>query len=57
MRPLKHMAVTVHGTLRDGVFAKDLVLALIAQIGTAGGHGHSIEYRGKAIEQMSMESG
>ncbi|PPF23383.1 3-isopropylmalate dehydratase large subunit [Rathayibacter rathayi] len=56
MRPLKHMAVTVHGTLRDGVFAKDLVLALIAQIGTAGGHGHSIEYRGKAIEQMSMES-
>lgn len=56
MRPLKHMAVNVHGTLGEGVSAKDLVLALIAQIGTAGGQGHSIEYRGEAIERMSMES-
>ncbi|ONH57834.1 3-isopropylmalate dehydratase large subunit [Frankia sp. CcI49] len=49
------MAVTVSGRLPDGTTAKDLVLALIAQIGTAGGQGHLIEYRGEAISRMSME--
>lgn len=50
------MAVTVNGTLRPGVTAKDIILAVIAEIGTAGGQGHVIEYRGSAIEALSMES-
>ncbi len=50
------MAVTVDGALRPGVTSKDVVLALIAEIGTAGGQGHVIEYRGSAIEQLSMEA-
>jgi 3-isopropylmalate/(R)-2-methylmalate dehydratase large subunit len=50
------MAVTVTGELRPGVTAKDLVLALIAQVGTGGGRGHVVEYRGRAIEQLSMEA-
>jgi 3-isopropylmalate/(R)-2-methylmalate dehydratase large subunit len=49
------MAVNVTGDLPAGVTAKDLVLALIAQIGTGGGQGHVIEYRGPAIERLSME--
>lgn len=49
------MAVTVHGTLADGVTAKDLVLALIAKVGTGGGRGHVVEYRGEAIAGLSME--
>ena len=49
------MAVNVHGDLPEGVTPKDLVLALIAQVGTGGGQGHIVEYRGKAIEDMSME--
>jgi 3-isopropylmalate/(R)-2-methylmalate dehydratase large subunit len=49
------MAVTVDGELPDGVTAKDLILAVIAQIGTAGGTGHVIEYRGEAITRLSME--
>jgi 3-isopropylmalate/(R)-2-methylmalate dehydratase large subunit len=49
------MAVNVVGALRDGVTAKDLVLALIAQVGTGGGRGHIVEYRGDAIERLSME--
>ncbi len=59
LRPFKTMAVTVDGgvdgRLPDGVTAKDVVLALIAQIGTGGGQGHVIEYRGSAIESLSME--
>jgi 3-isopropylmalate/(R)-2-methylmalate dehydratase large subunit len=55
MDQLKNMRVTVTGTLAPGVSGKDLVLALIAQIGTAGGQGHIIEYQGSAIEQLSME--
>ena len=50
------MAVTVNGTLPDGVTAKDLVLTLIAHTGTGGGQGYVVEYRGPAIEQLSMEA-
>ena len=49
------MAVTVEGDLPPGTSAKDLVLALIAQVGTAGGQGYVVEYRGPAIEALSME--
>ncbi|WP_026401420.1 3-isopropylmalate dehydratase large subunit [Actinomadura rifamycini] len=52
----KTMRVTVTGTLADGVTGKDLILALIARIGTAGGQGHIIEYQGPAIEALSMEA-
>ncbi|GAA1545564.1 3-isopropylmalate dehydratase large subunit [Dactylosporangium maewongense] len=52
---LKTMAVNVVGELAPGVTAKDLVLALITQVGTGGGRGHVVEYRGPAIEKMSME--
>jgi 3-isopropylmalate/(R)-2-methylmalate dehydratase large subunit len=55
-RPQKTMAVTVEGDLPAGVTAKDVILALIARIGTGGGQGHLVEYRGAAIEAMSMES-
>ena len=54
VRP-RTMAVTVEGALAPGVTAKDLVLALIAQVGTAGGQGHVVEYRGQAIRDLSME--
>ncbi|SFA37861.1 3-isopropylmalate/(R)-2-methylmalate dehydratase large subunit [Rhodococcoides kroppenstedtii] len=56
LRPFKTMAVTVDGELGDDVSAKDLILAVIAQIGTGGGQGHVIEYRGSAIEKLSMEA-
>ncbi|MER5552544.1 3-isopropylmalate dehydratase large subunit [Streptomyces sp. NPDC002793] len=55
MKRPRDMAVTVNGTLRPGVTAKDLALALIAEIGTAGGQGHIVEYRGTAIDALSME--
>ena len=55
LKPFKTMAVTVNGELRPGVTAKDIILAVIAQIGTAGGQGHIIEYRGSAIRSLSME--
>jgi 3-isopropylmalate/(R)-2-methylmalate dehydratase large subunit len=55
-RKPKTMAVTVSGRLRPGVTAKDVILAVIAKIGTGGGQGHIIEYRGEAIEAMSMEA-
>jgi 3-isopropylmalate/(R)-2-methylmalate dehydratase large subunit len=51
----KMMAVTVDGELPYGVGAKDLILAIIARIGTGGGQGHIIEYRGEAIRSLSME--
>lgn len=51
----KTMAVNVVGDLAPGVTAKDLVLALIAQVGTGGGRGHVVEYRGEAIRKLSME--
>ncbi|WP_267244245.1 3-isopropylmalate dehydratase large subunit [Streptomyces sp. PR69] len=56
MRPMKDLSVTVDGRLPAGVTAKDLVLALIAEIGTAGGQGHIVEYRGEAIAALSMEA-
>jgi 3-isopropylmalate/(R)-2-methylmalate dehydratase large subunit len=52
----KTMAVTVNGSLPAGVTAKDLVLSLIAQVGTGGGQGYIVEYRGPAIEELSMEA-
>jgi 3-isopropylmalate/(R)-2-methylmalate dehydratase large subunit len=55
LRPFKTMAVNVDGQLPPGVTAKDIILALIAKIGTGGGQGHVIEYRGSAIESLSME--
>ena len=53
-RPLT-MAVTIDGELPAGVTAKDVVLAVIGRIGTGGGMGHIIEYRGSAIRGLSME--
>ncbi len=50
------MAVTVNGSLPAGVTAKDLVLTLITHTGTGGGQGYVVEYRGPAIEELSMES-
>jgi 3-isopropylmalate/(R)-2-methylmalate dehydratase large subunit len=47
--------VTIDGRLAPGVTAKDLVLALIAKVGTGGGRGHVVEYRGEAIRELSME--
>ncbi len=55
LRPFKTMAVNVDGSLPPGVTAKDVILAVIAKIGTAGGQGHVIEYRGSTIESLSME--
>jgi 3-isopropylmalate/(R)-2-methylmalate dehydratase large subunit len=52
----KTMAVNVIGHLAPGVTSKDLILALIAQVGTGAGRGHIVEYRGPAIEAMSMEA-
>ncbi|MDJ1132512.1 3-isopropylmalate dehydratase large subunit [Streptomyces iconiensis] len=56
MAPFKTMAVTVNGELPEDVTAKDLILAIIAKIGTGGGQGYVIEYRGEAIEKLSMEA-
>jgi len=56
LRPFKTMAITVDGELRPGVTAKDIILAVIAKIGTGGGQGYILEYRGKAIEALSMEA-
>ncbi|GAA1977017.1 3-isopropylmalate dehydratase large subunit [Catenulispora subtropica] len=55
LKPFKTMAVTVTGELAEGVTAKDVVLAVIARIGTGGGQGYVLEYRGEAIEKLSME--
>ncbi|WP_431948107.1 3-isopropylmalate dehydratase large subunit [Actinacidiphila sp. bgisy167] len=56
LAPFKTMAITVDGELPEGVTAKDLILAIIARIGTGGGQGYVIEYRGSAIEKLSMEA-
>ena len=53
-KPAKNMLVQVNGKLGAGVTAKDLVLAIIGQIGTAGGNGHVIEYAGEAIRGLDM---
>ena len=51
----KNMLVRVDGQLPEGVTAKDIILAIIGEIGTAGGTGHVIEYAGEAIRSLSME--
>lgn len=51
----KTMAVTIDGELPEGTSPKDVILALIAKVGTGGGAGHLVEYRGSAVEAMSME--
>jgi 3-isopropylmalate/(R)-2-methylmalate dehydratase large subunit len=56
LAPFRTMAVTVDGELPDGVTAKDLILSVITTIGTGGGQGYVIEYRGSAIEKLSMEA-
>jgi 3-isopropylmalate/(R)-2-methylmalate dehydratase large subunit len=55
LAPFKTMAITVEGTLKPGVSAKDIILAVIAKIGTGGGAGYVLEYRGEAIRSLSME--
>ncbi len=52
----KTMAVTVEGSLPEGVTAKDLILTLISKTGTGGGQGYIVEYRGQAIRELSMEA-
>jgi 3-isopropylmalate/(R)-2-methylmalate dehydratase large subunit len=56
LEPFRTMAVTIDGALAPGVTAKDVILAVIAEIGTGGGQGFVIEYRGSAVEAMSMEA-
>jgi 3-isopropylmalate/(R)-2-methylmalate dehydratase large subunit len=53
--PAKNMRVLVEGELPPGITAKDLILAIIGKIGTAGGTGHVIEYAGSAVRRLSME--
>jgi 3-isopropylmalate/(R)-2-methylmalate dehydratase large subunit len=55
LKPFKTMAINVEGELPAGVSAKDIILAVIAQIGTGGGQGYVLEYRGNAIKALSME--
>jgi 3-isopropylmalate/(R)-2-methylmalate dehydratase large subunit len=55
LKPFRTMSVTVDGELPPGVTPKDVILAVIAKIGTGGGQGHVIEYRGDAIRAMTME--
>lgn len=55
LAPFKTMAITVEGELRPGVTAKDIILAVIAKIGTGGGQGYVLEYRGSAIRALSMD--
>ncbi|MCX6402933.1 MAG: 3-isopropylmalate dehydratase large subunit [Actinobacteria bacterium] len=55
LKPFKTMAITVNGKLPADVTAKDLILAIIAKIGTGGGQGYVLEYRGEAIRGLSME--
>lgn len=56
LKPFKTMAINVEGSLRPGVTAKDIILAVIAKIGTGGGQGYVLEYRGSAIRELSMEA-
>jgi 3-isopropylmalate/(R)-2-methylmalate dehydratase large subunit len=56
LKPFKTMAITVEGTLKPGVSSKDIILAVIAKIGTGGGQGYVLEYRGSAIRDLSMEA-
>lgn len=56
LKPFKTMAINVEGTLKPGVSSKDIILAVIAKIGTGGGQGYVLEYRGSAIRALSMEA-
>lgn len=56
LKPFKTMAINVTGELQPGVTSKDLILAIIAKIGTGGGQGYILEYRGEAIEKLSMDA-
>ncbi|MEJ8278309.1 3-isopropylmalate dehydratase large subunit [Pseudonocardia spirodelae] len=59
LKPFRTMAIEVtsaDGTLRPGVTSKDVILAVIARIGTGGGQGHVLEYRGNVVENLSMEA-
>jgi 3-isopropylmalate/(R)-2-methylmalate dehydratase large subunit len=56
LRPFRTMAIEIDGALRPGVTSKDVILAVIAQIGTGGGAGYVLEYRGEAVRAMSMEA-
>ena len=56
LKKTKSMRVQINGCLADGVYSKDIVLALIAKIGTAGGTGFTIEFCGEAIRQLSIEA-
>ncbi len=55
LQPFKTMAITIDGELPEGSTAKDIILAIIAKIGTGGGQGYVLEYRGEAIRKLSME--
>jgi 3-isopropylmalate/(R)-2-methylmalate dehydratase large subunit len=54
--PFKTMAINITGDLLPGTTAKDIILAVIAKIGTGGGQGYVLEYRGEAIKKLSMEA-
>ncbi len=56
LKPFKTMAIEIDGALPDGVTAKDIILRVIAEIGTGGGQGYVLEYRGAAIRALSMEA-
>ncbi len=56
LAPFKTMAITVDGELPEGTTSKDIILAVIAKIGTGGGQGYVLEYRGEAIRALSMEA-
>ncbi|PWD49389.1 3-isopropylmalate dehydratase large subunit [Serinibacter arcticus] len=56
LQPFKTMAINVVGDLPPGSTSKDIILAIIAKIGTGGGAGYVLEYRGPAIEKLSMEA-
>jgi 3-isopropylmalate/(R)-2-methylmalate dehydratase large subunit len=56
LAPFKTMAITVDGELPPGATSKDIILAIIAKIGTGGGQGYVLEYRGEAIRRLSMEA-
>ena len=56
LKPFKTMAINIEGDLPEGVSAKDIILAVIAKTGPGGGQGHVLEYRGKAIGNLSMDA-
>ncbi|MGO2123259.1 3-isopropylmalate dehydratase large subunit [Glutamicibacter arilaitensis] len=56
LKPFKTMAINVEGNLKPGVTSKDIILAVIAKIGTGGGQGYVLEYRGSAIRSLSMDA-